>query len=115
MFECSEKTSDNVVRVIKISRNAIEELLWEAFMEIGEDRMEIESNNDDVVFRMVTDEHLNEVVFYACNYSCHKDPGFSQIDELIREKVEITSESLYTKPEGGKYYTDISLNEARNL
>ena len=113
MSKKAKRVNSNEVRVIKLPRKAIEELLWETFMEIGEDRMEIEPNSDDVIFRMLTDDTLNEHVFYACNFSCHKTPGFSEIDSLIRERVGITSESLYTKPQTGKYYTTISIEDSK--
>ena len=47
----SEKTNhleENEVRVIKISRAAIEEIIWETLMEIGDDRLDLEGNSDAV-------------------------------------------------------------------
>ena len=42
----------NEIRVIKISKEAIKELIWETLMEIGEEKLDIERNSDDIIFHM---------------------------------------------------------------
>ena len=108
----SEKTNhleENEVRVIKLSRAAIEEILWETFMEIGHDKLELEADSDDIIFRMTTDETMSELVFYACDFSGEKAPDFSRIDKFIKQNVQITTDSVFTEPGAGKTYQTIHI------
>ena len=53
----------NEVRVIKIPREAIEEILWENLMEKGDEWFDLKQNSDDIIFRMNFDETMSELVF----------------------------------------------------
>lgn len=53
----------NEVRVIKIPREAIEEILWENLMENGDEWFDLKQNSDDIIFRMNFDETMSELVF----------------------------------------------------
>ncbi len=115
MSEKTDHLEENEVRVIKLSRAAIEEILWETFMEIGDDRLELEADSDDIIFRMTTDETMSELVFYACDFSGEKTPDFSRIDKFIKQNVQITTDSVFTEPDTGKYYQTIHLEDAEQV
>ena len=53
----------NEVRVVKIPREAIEEILWENLMEKGDEWFDLKQNSDDIIFRMNFDETMSELVF----------------------------------------------------
>lgn len=53
----------NEVRVVKIPREAIEEILWENLMENGDEWFDLKQNSDDIIFRMNFDETMSELVF----------------------------------------------------
>ena len=113
-----EKTScleENEIRVIKLSRAAIEEILWETFMEIGDDKLELEADSDDIIFHMTTDETMSELVFCACHFSAEKAPDFSRIDNFIKQNVQITTDSVFTVPGTGKYYQTIHIENADQI
>ena len=115
MSEKTKHLEENEVRVIKLSRAAIEEILWETFMEIGDDRLELEADSDDIIFRMTTDETMSELVFYACDFSGEKTPDFSRIDKFIKQNVQITTDSVFTVPGTGKYYQTIHIENADQI
>ena len=111
MSEKTKHLEENEVRVIKLSRAAIEEILWETFMEIGHDRLELETDSDDIIFSMATDETMSELVFYACDFSGEKAPDFSRIDKFIKQNVQITTDSVFTEPGTRKYYRTIHIEK----
>lgn len=111
MSEKTKHLEENEIRVIKLSRAAIEEILWETFMEIGHDRLELETDSDDIIFSMATDETMSELVFYACDFSGEKVPDFSRIDKFIKQNVQITTDSVFTEPGTGKYYRTIHIEK----
>lgn len=49
----------NEVRVVKIPREAIEEILWENLMENGDEWFDLKQNSDDIIFRMKFDETMS--------------------------------------------------------
>lgn len=99
----------NEVRVIKIPREAIEEILWEDLMENGDEWFDLKRNSDDIIFRMNFDETMSELVFYAYDFPTDSVPKFDQIDEYIEDNVGFTANSMYNKHECGSFYQTISV------
>lgn len=99
----------NEVRVIKIPREAIEEILWEDLMENGDEWFDLKRNSDDIIFRMNFNETMSELVFYACDFPADSVPKFDQIDEYIENNVGFTANSMYNKYECGRFYQTISV------
>ena len=84
---------------------------WYQWARIGHDKLELEADSDDIIFRMTTDETMSELVFYACDFSGEKAPGFSRIDKFIKQNVQITTDSVFTEPGTGKYYRTIHIEK----
>ena len=63
------------IRVIKLSREAITEMLWESFMEMYHDRLDI-PNDDYHVCHMTLNEDMSELTFYSCYSSSTQRPDF---------------------------------------
>lgn len=99
----------NEVRVVKIPREAIEEILWENLMENGDEWFDLKQNSDDIIFRMNFDETMSELIFYACDFPADSVPKFDQIDEYIENNVGFTANSMYNKHECGRFYQTISV------
>ena len=99
----------NEVRVVKIPREAIEEILWENLMENGDEWFDLKQNSDDIIFRMNFDETMSELVFYACDFPADSVPKFDQIDEYIENNVGFTANSMYNNHECGRFYQTISV------
>lgn len=98
---------DNMIRVIKIPRSGIEELLWEYFMDHGEEILDIEKNSDHVIFHMTLDPDFTELAFYACNISEDYAPNFDKFDNYINKHVGFTTNSLFQQPDRIKRYISI--------
>ena len=104
-----KKLEYDEIRVIKLDRKAVSKILWETFMDVGADKLELPENEDDGIFRMTIDDDTGELVFYACNMNEDYIPDFDYIDEHIASNIDITTKSIYEIPESGKHYKTIFL------
>ena len=97
----------NEVRVIKLDRAGIEEILLEVLSERGMDIFDID--NQEVQYKMLFNDDLTELVYMVYRFShatfkpaCNVDKAISEI-EIIKN----TTDSIYTSNRKKKY---ISLN-----
>lgn len=96
------------VRIIRLSKGAMDELLWECFMEIGYQIMNLpQEDSDDLstIYRMYTDEKLQSMTLYVMNLFEASDSVFSRVDAYcashINEIGEVDLADWAKKP----YYT----------
>lgn len=90
------------IRVMKLSREAITEMLWESFMEMYHDRLDI-PNDDYHVCHMTLNEDMSELTFYSCYSSSTQKPDFDAIDAFLKTEAVGAADSFYTDLESHKY------------
>lgn len=90
------------IRVMKLSREAIAEMLWESFMEMYHDRLDI-PNDDYHVCHMTLNEDMSELTFYSCYFSSTQRPDFDAIDAFLKTEAVGAADSIYTGLESHKY------------
>jgi len=74
------------IRVMKLSREAIAEMLWESFMEMYHDRLDV-PNDDHHVCHMTLNEDMSELTFYSCYSSSTQKPDFDAIDAFLKTEA----------------------------
>ena len=74
------------IRVMKLSREAIAEMLWESFMEVYHDRLDV-PNDDHHVCHMTLNEDMSELTFYSCYSSSTQRPDFDAIDAFLKTEA----------------------------
>lgn len=89
------------VRVIKLSREGIAEILWETFMEVYHDYLDI-PNDDYHVCHMTVNEDMSELIFYSCYSAGTQRPDFNVIDSFLKTEALDMTESIYSN---SKYTT----------
>ena len=89
------------VRVIKLSREGIAEILWETFMEVYHDYLDI-PNDDYHVCHMTVNEDMSELIFYSCYSAGTQRPDFNVIDTFLKTEALDMTESIYSN---SKYTT----------
>lgn len=104
-YDKKHPIKNNELRVVKLNRDAIEQILWEALLDRGEYILDL-PNSDGIIFHMTVDETMSELTFYACDYSnIDRPPDFERYDTFIKENVEKTTDSIYyALPDGKNYY-----------
>lgn len=73
------------IRVIKLSREAITEMLWESFMEMYHDRLDI-PNDDYHVCHMTLNEDMSELTFTAAIPPAPKDRTLKRSTRSFKRK-----------------------------
>lgn len=102
------------IRVIRLSKKAIQELLWEHFMEVGDALMELPEESDDVIFHMHVAGELEELTLYVVNLNevLHAkevpDRVFEKIREYCDRNIGFTTDSLVKKPEKSPCYVSVT-------
>ena len=96
------------IRVIRLSKKAIQELLWEHFMAIGDDVMEIlEEDSASVIFGMHAVGKLEELTLYAINLNEVSDAVFDEVNAYCDQNIGFTTDSLSANPEDGPLYVSV--------
>ncbi len=102
----------NELRVIKLPRKAIEEIIWESFMETGRELLDLDANSDDVIFHMAVDKTMSELVFYACSLSMPQHPSdINRINEYLKNSIGITAESVFVNSSACKLFQTIYVSD----
>lgn len=99
MLECpnviknrKRKLKNNEIRVVKLDKEGIIEVLQKIFQNIGLEKLGLFDNAKDVSTRMIYDNSTNELTFYAFN-SCRGD--VENIEKYISENMDITTDDLF--------------------
>ena len=83
------------IRAFRISGKALDELIWELLNKYGETLLDLPENSE-TIFHMNWDKTTDELIFYALEFGTPRQVDFNAIDELVKDKVECNSDSLFT-------------------
>ena len=94
-----KKLKDKEIRVIRISKEAVLELLWENLIDNGELYFELHKS-DDRIYHMLLDESGDLI------YAVKRRTSQLDVDKIFQE-APVTTESLFDKNTNCKkiYYT----------
>lgn len=109
LYSNVRKFRKHEVRVIRLSRQAIYELMWENFMKVGNEIMDIPKNDFSVIFGMYMDEKLEMLALYAMDLSNASDAVFSEVNTYCDQSLSFTTDSLSKKTMDGQKYISIVL------
>ena len=107
--ECSH-SSFHELWLIRASKQAIHEIIWEYFMEIGDEIMDIpEEKSLDVIYHMYVEEKLEDLIFCVVNLQEYSHIDWEKVDTYCMEKVPITTDSLIDYSTNMQYYVKLIL------
>lgn len=100
------------IRVIRLSRQAIQELVWEHFMQTGDEIMEIpEEDSASVIFHMHVEEKLEKLTLYAISLMEASDPVFEKVNTYCDQNICVTTNSLSQKSAKERCYVSVLLSK----
>jgi hypothetical protein len=100
------------VRIIRLTQGAIGELLWEYFMEVGYQLMNLPPEDPDdlpTIYRMYTEENMQSLTLYVMNLFEASDSVFSQIDAYCDSHINAIGETALADWTEKSYYMVESL------
>lgn len=98
------------IRVIWLSQQAIQELVWEYFVKNGDKIMEIPKKDSfSVIFHMNMEEKLEKLTLYAINLNEASDSVFEEAEAYCSEKIGFTTDSLLKESGEEHYYVSVTL------
>lgn len=101
---------EHEIRVIRLSQEAIRELIWEYFMKNGDEIMDIpEKDRFSIIFHMFAEENLKELTLYAINRNEASDAVFEEADAYCRKNICVTADSLLEKSGRERCYVSVTL------
>ncbi len=98
------------VRIIRLPKEAIDELLWEHFMQTGNKVMDIpEEDSDDfrIIYHFIPKENLEELMLYVMNINEANDEAFIKNSTYCEENIPITTNSYSKVSKKPKYISVI--------
>lgn len=96
---------DHEARVIRLSKKAIQEILWEEFMEIGCEIMDLPQDDFSYLFFMNVEEKMKSLTFYAIRFSEFSDAIIKELDSYFSKYLCFTANSVSTDSETKCYFT----------
>lgn len=102
------------IRVIRLSQQAINELLWEHFMKTGDEVMDIpEEEIDDIrtIYHMYIEGKLEELTLYVMNFNEASDKAFIENKEYCNQNINFTTDSYSKKSTKGRKYVSVMLSK----
>ena len=110
----AKKLKDHEIRVMRMPRSAIVEIIVETLMERGYKQLNIADDHDEnIMLRVALNEDMSDLICYACNTSPEGEKEWERIDCAIRENVGITAGSIYERKKEEKPYVVLSKNECK--
>ena len=103
---------DNEIRVIRLSKKALQELVWEHFMEIGNKIMDLPEDDSSAIFSMHVEGNLETLTLYAIKLSEVSGEVFEKVDTYCDRNINLTTDSLMNKPANGSVYLSIVFPES---
>lgn len=97
------------IRVIRLSEQAIRELLWEHFMKTGDEAMDIPEECDELrtIYHMRINGNLEELTLYVMNFNESSDKAFEENMEYCDQNIPFTTDSYSKKLEKGRNYVSV--------
>ena len=110
---------ENEIRVIKISKIAIKELINEYLMQIGDSIMDIPKNDDASALTIDISDDFNKLTIFAYNVEDYIRIGFDTAGKVfsnISNGDEITTDTLFpevnvTQKRSNKLYKSFNMEE----
>lgn len=100
------------IRIIRLSQQAIQELLWEYFMKNGDSIMDLpEKDSFSAIFHMQIEGKLEKLTLYAINLNEASDSVFGKAEAYCNREIGITADSLLKEPGEGGYYVSVTLSK----
>lgn len=109
LYSNGRKLRKHEVRVIRLSRQAIYELVWEHFMKAGNEILDVPENDFSVIFGMYMDEKMEMLALYAMDLSNASDAVFSKVNTYCDQSLSFTTDSLSKKTMDEQKYISIVL------
>lgn len=103
------------IRLIRLSQQAIHELLWEHFMKTGDEVMDIpEEEIDDIrtIYHMYIKGKLEELTLYVMNFNEASDKAFIENQAYCDQNIHFTTDSYSKKPINGRNYVSVMLSKS---
>ena len=100
---------DDEVRFIRLSQKAIYELLWEHFMETGDNVMDIPVDTDDVVYHMYTEGALQQLTLFVMNLNEVSDKAFADNRAYCDQNIPITTDLYSERCKKSRRYVSVVL------
>lgn len=111
-FDYSKKPlQNNEIRIIKLNKDAVAELLLELLMSNGADYFGLPSNDAVDDLYSFTYNH-DSLVYMAYKYDDYKKINFDSLERFIAEHLNFTTDSLFN---GDKSFVSISISDANSL
>lgn len=97
------------IRAIRLSQQAIHELLWEHFMKTGDEVMDIPEEGDELrtIYHMRINGNLEELTLYVMNFNESSDKAFEENMEYCNQNIPFTTDSYSKKLEKGRNYVSV--------
>lgn len=92
---CSGTLAANEIRAVKLTRRAIEEMLWETFMEHGDRLLQLDPEDEAHIFFMSADDTLSELLFYACRIEDYLPRKDAKVTNYVNQIVEDTIDTIF--------------------
>ena len=101
------------LRLIRLSQQALQELLWELFMQIGDEIMDIpEEDSFQVLFHMSVEGKLEEVFLYALKLREVSQMDFEKVDAYCKQNVRFTRDLATKEILNERYYTTMIVSKS---
>ena len=100
------RSNQEAIRVVKIGKEAIQEIIQESLME-GCRTLLARKNKKSINIHLVINDSFSEAFFYEYRTKDQGRIDFEKLDDYIKNNVENTTSSIYTIPESGVFYTEI--------
>lgn len=100
------------VRFIRLSQDALGELLWEYFMEVGYQLMNLpqeDSCDSPTIYRMYTEDKFQSLTLYVMNLFESSNSVFAKVDAYCDTNIDVLGETAVSN------WTDISYYVAEFL
>lgn len=98
------------IRVIRVSKVAIQELLWEYFVEKGNEAMNISAEDSlNVIFHMYLDEKLEETMLYALNLKEFAQVDIDKMNSYCRQNIPFIANAFVGMSSKGQKYVSVML------
>lgn len=100
------RSNKETLRVVKIGREAIQEIIQESLME-GCRTLLARKNKKSINIHLVVNDSFSEAFFYEYRIKDQEKIDFEKVDDYIKHHLENTTSSIYTPPESGVFYAEI--------
>ena len=88
-----KKIKKGRARIIKVNRDAVQELIWELFMERGHKYFNLKKVDDENIYSMMWDSNSQDLICVAYNL---EDRDRVDIEQLMKS-IDYTTDTFFTE------------------